>query len=753
VVVAIAAGWTMACATPSEAPPLPRPCDATLGRPNDGALAPSADLYCMQLTPAPGVEGSATVELGRIPGPFTVAVTPEGHHRYRAHLTLEDVPEPETVGGEGLVAWVADATLFPEERLGVVRPGTTELGEISMDKFLVIVTAEADTTAAERSGRILFRATSPSARMQPADLFEFAMGSLPGGGEMESGMGEDPGGAMEGAGMAGGMAMGPDPSGWLLPPMPEGVGMLPRMMTLRPSVGPLEPGDLLPPDAPAPLPARPYEIVRLADGDVFDLEATVVEREIDGHTARMYAYNGQYPGPLIWVEKGTEITVNFTNSIDHPTTVHWHGLRLDNASDGIPGVTQDPVEPGETFTYTLLFPDAGLYWYHPHMREDLQQDGGLYGNMMVRDGAGDTFGPAHREEILMLDDLLVADGGAADGAMAEGGLVQWGRERATHGFMGRFGNRFLVNGAPGWDLRVDRGEVVRFFLTNVANTRTFNLSFVHEETGEEAPLKIVGSDIGTYQYEERVPSIVISPAERYMAHARFDRPGRWLLMNRVRGIDHLFGSFFQESDTLGVVTVGESMAVPAATTVAFDDLRVFRGVRAEIESYREHFDRPVDRELEMVLETQDLPFFMQRLMAVDSAYFHPVEWSGTMPRMNWWSTDHEARWQLLEPSTGRINMDIRWDFELGSIEKIRIRNRRRTLHGMQHPIHFHGQRFLVLSVNGVPNENLVWKDTVLVPVGATIDILLESTNPGEWMAHCHIAEHLESGMMLGFGVS
>jgi len=406
-------------------------------------------------------------------------------------------------------------------------------------------------------------------------------------------------------------------------------------------------------------------------------------------------------------------------------------------------VTQDPVQPGETFTYELTFPDAGLYWYHPHMREDLTQDGGLYGNMMVRDSEGSMYGPAHREEVLMLDDLLIA----------EAGPVQWGRERATHGFMGRFGNRFLVNGAPGWDMEVDRGEVVRFFLTNVANTRTFNLSFVHEASGEVAPLKIVGSDIGTYERESRAESIVISPAERYMAHALFDRPGRWLMLNRVRGIDHLFGTFFQESDTLGVVTVSESMAASAATTSAFDELRAFPTVTADVDRYRPHFDRPVDRELELALETQDIPGFMQRLMTVDSVYFHPVEWSGTMPRMNWWATDHEARWKLVEPSTGRTNMDIRWDFDIGSIEKIRVRNRRESLHAMQHPIHIHGQRFLVLSVNGVPNDNLVWKDTVLIPVGATVDLLLESTNPGEWMVHCHIAEHLESGMMFGFGVS
>lgn len=745
--------FTATCTPPL---PTPRPCDGALGLPNDGILPPSADLYCLPLMPAPGVEGSITVELSRPAGPFTVSVTPDGHHRYEPLVTVTGARLEE--GEEALVAWAADVTLYPEERLGVVSEGTTRLPEIARDKFLIIVTAEADSAATERSGRILFRAQSASARMQPADLYEFSLGSLPGGGSMsmDDGMGgeevagdETAGEATPGPGVAGpevagaGMAGMAGDSEWLLPPMPEGVGMLPRMMTLRPSVGPLLPGELAEADATPPLPARPHQIVRLADGDVFDLEASVVVREIDGHTARMYAYNGQYPGPLIWVEKGTEITVNFTNAIDHPTTVHWHGLRLDNAYDGIPGVTQDPVQPGETFTYRVRFPDAGIYWYHPHMREDLQQDGGLYGNMMVRDETGEMFGPAHREEVLMLDDLL----------MTEEGAVQWGRERATHGFMGRFGNRFLVNGAPGWDLEVDQGAVVRFFMTNVANTRTFNVSFVHAETGDVAPLKIVGSDIGTYQREEPAASVVISPAERYIAHARFDRPGTWLMLNRVRGIDHLFGSFFQEADTLGVVRVGESMAEPAATTEAFEELREFPAVRDEIEGYRRHFDRPVDRQLELALETRDLPFFMERLMTLDSAYFHPVEWSGTMPRMNWWSTDHEARWTLLEPSTGRTNMEIRWDFEIGSVEKIRIRNRRESLHAMQHPIHFHGQRFLVLSVNGVPNENLVWKDTVLVPVGATVDLLVESTNPGEWMAHCHIAEHLESGMMLGFGVS
>ena len=97
-------------------------------------------------------------------------------------------------------------------------------------------------------------------------------------------------------------------------------------------------------------------------------------------------------------------------------------------------------------------------------------------------------------------------------------------------------------------------------------------------------------------------------------------------------------------------------------------------------------------------------------------------------------------------------MDIDWSFDLGDVVKVRLHNERRAFHAMQHPIHIHGQRFLVLSLNGVPNDNLVWKDTFLLPVGATADILLEISNPGDWMMHCHISEHLEAGMRSVFTV-
>jgi FtsP/CotA-like multicopper oxidase with cupredoxin domain len=433
--------------------------------------------------------------------------------------------------------------------------------------------------------------------------------------------------------------------------------------------------------------------------------------------------------------RGSEVTVVLANRLPQPTTVHWHGIRLDNPNDGTPDMTQPAVPPGGEFTYRLRFPDAGVYWYHPHIREDLQQELGLYGNLLVRSRGRDEYGPANREAVLMLDDLLVGDAG----------MVPLGRDSPTHALMGRFGNTLMVNGAPRYVLRVRRGEVVRFFLTNAANARTLNLSF------PGARMKVVGSDVGTFEREQWVESVVIAPAERYVAHVRFDRPGPVALVNRVRGLDHLYGRFFDEVDTLGLVAVGRERVAPELGR-SFEVLRRDTASTAEIERYRRVAERAPVRSLVLMVKTEGLPPLSQRLMQLDSIYFPPVEWSGTMPMMNWASTGRQVRWILRDPETGRENMDIDWHFRRGVPVRIRLVNERRSVHAMQHPIHLHGQRFLVLAVNGVPNWNLVWKDTVLVPAGGTVDILLDPSNSGRWMGHCHIAEHLSAGMMMRFVV-
>jgi len=192
--------------------------------------------------------------------------------------------------------------------------------------------------------------------------------------------------------------------------------------------------------------------------------------------------------------------------------------------------------------------------------------------------------------------------------------------------------------------------------------------------------------------------------------------------------------------------VGEDRAA------AFRTLRRDAALGVEIDRYRKDFDRSVDKELDLTVNIQGLPIPLVTFMTTDTMYFPPVEWNDGMPDMNWVATGRETRWIMRDPATGKENMDIVWHFKQGEVAKIRLFNDPQAMHPMSHPIHFHGQRFLVLDRDGVPTTNFAWKDTVLLPVGSTVDILLEASNPGRWMAHCHIAEHLESGMHMTFTV-
>ena len=676
---------------------------------NNGGSDP--DLYCIELFHRPDVPtASGWAKLGRMPSPFGTRVSTDGHHEFDVTLVISGLPDPSSIGPyTTYVAWATTPLLRPMINLGPVDNGRAALGRVGFDKFLILVTAEASADVDTYQGRLVLRGISASMRMEPEDLLQLT-------------------------GIVGNRGAVETPN-WPAPLPHPLVEMMPGIGDLRPAVTPYAPRT--PTDNPAPH-ARPRDVVTLPDGGTLDLEAAVVTRTINGRTFTMFGFNGQYPGPLIRVPQNATITVNFINRLDLPTAIHWHGIRLDNRYDGVPGVTQDPVPPGDSFRYLIHFPDAGLYWYHPHHREDIQQDLGLYGNMRVDSRNPAYYNPANREEILMLDDLLMT----ADGA----GLVPYGRERATHALMGRFGNLLLVNGEPDYRLTVDRGAVVRFFLTNVSNTRTFNLSF------GEAAIKLVASDVGKFEHETWVDSVVIAPAERYIVDVRFPEAGAVQLANRVQSIDHVFGNFFPETTELGQITVRETQAQPDYAA-SFGTLRAHDEVVAEIDRYRRDFDRPVDHRLLLTLAVNGLPYPLETLLNLDSSFFNPVEWSGTMPRMNWVTTTDQVRWILRDEETGYENLDIDWSFRLGDRVKIRLRNDRTAVHAMQHPIHLHGQRFLVLAQDGVANNNLVWKDTMLLPVGSTADILLELSNPGRWMLHCHIAEHLESGMRLVFDVS
>jgi FtsP/CotA-like multicopper oxidase with cupredoxin domain len=711
-----------------------QPIDATIGAPVQSAVPmcaagddpnASAVLNCMTLVSVPDLPvAQGVVHLRPVPGPFGVSVRPDGRPRYRLVATLSGLPEPRSLGRFTVyVAWAYSLSLDSAVKLGPVTNGVVQLGEISRSQFRILVSAEPSADVRQRGRRLVLRGTSPSARLMAHR--DVVQPSAPGAFRDPT-----PDTARDMRSMHGTPNVGLPR--WPMPPMRAGIAgtAMMGMRGLVPRVAPFRPGGSV--EATTIPLARPRQVVRLVDGDTLGLESGLVRRMIGGKTVVMYGFNGQQPGPLIDVAKGATVVIRFRNGIDQPSSVHWHGVRLDNRSDGAVGVTQDAVEPGSTFTYVVHFPDAGIYWYHPHVREDTQQDLGLYGNLLVRPASGGYFAPVNREQVLMLDDLLVG----------EDGLTPYGAESPTHALMGRFGNTMLVNGEPRYELSVRRREVVRFYLTNASNARLFNMSFAG------ARMKVVGSDVGKFEREEWVPSVVLAPAERYIVDVEFSRAGRVALVNRVQALDHLFGIYTPETDTLGVVRVSDQPVTPSYAR-EFAGLRSNADVASEIAPLRRLFEAPPAHSLVLTMRSQGLPAAVSNmLIGINAA----VEWNDGMAMMNWVATAKEVSWVLRDGETGKENMDIDWRFRVGQVVKIRVFNDPASSHAMDHPLHLHGQRFLVVSRDGVPATNLVWKDTAIVPAGETVDLLVDMANPGRWMIHCHIAEHLGTGMMGVFSV-
>ena len=533
--------------------------------------------------------------------------------------------------------------------------------------------------------------------------------------------------------------------------------------------------------------ARPTEMIRLANGGAIDLRIAPVAKRLRDATMRMLAYNGSIPGPTIRVPEGSEVTVNVTNDSGLVTTVHWHGLRLDNAFDGTHD-TQAPIPVGGTFSYRVRCPDPGLYWYHPHVREDFAQEMGLYANIVVDPADPDYWPPVHREVVLTLDDVLIEDGR----------IAQFGREETNYAVMGRFGNLMLVGGETDLALSARIGEVVRFYLTNTANARVFNVAL------PGARLKLVGGDSGRYEREQWVESIILAPSERAVVDVLFERAGTLAVEHRTP----------KRAYALATIEVGPEPAAPPPGH-SFDLLRHNPEWKVERARMAQYLAAPPDKTLaigaEMDLGAPEGPVTyvcpMHAEVVRDKAGRCPkcgmklvpaavvagakadkkdarghgadehhqmqhddhgnahaahgqedeaggIEWEDDMVDVNRITTSANTRWKFVDRETGAVNHAIQWHFRVGDRIKIRFVNEMESDHPMHHPFHVHGAgRFLVLARGGVAESNLVWKDTVLVRTGETVDILLDVTNPGIWMAHCHISEHHESGMMFSFNVA
>jgi FtsP/CotA-like multicopper oxidase with cupredoxin domain len=581
------------------------------------------------------------------------------------------------------------------------------------------------------------------------------------------------------------------------------------------------------PTDPSGLPeATGPALLELGAGDVLELQVGPVAKHLDDATVRMLGYNGSIPGPTLKVAQGSEVVVHVVNEGDLDTTVHWHGLRLENRYDGVPHETQAPIPVGGEFTYRIQFPDPGLYWYHPHIREDYTQEMGLYGNILVDPAEPDYWPPADRDLVLTLDDILIEDGKVAPFSPSE----------TTYAAMGRFGNLMLVGGQTHYRAAARTGEVLRLWLTNTANTRVFNVRLAG------ARMKLVGGDSGRVERSEFVEEVLLAPSERAVVDVLLDRPGELTLEHRTP----------DRSYPLATVSVAGE---PAATAAAreFEVLREAPELAAERRSLDAWLAAAPDKTLALVAEMDDpaaagavvyacpmhpevisdepgrcpkcgmkllataapvtyacpmhpevtsdqpdrCPKCGMKLLAAqtttgagadhgaemhhsghdpsdqhdhasgmtdhaghDAPHSHGsgsaggIEWEDDMVAVNRQTTAATMHWMFVDRTPGAADTGIDWRFTLGDRVKIRLVNEMDSDHPMHHPFHLHGAgRFLVLARDGQVEPNLVWKDTVLVRTGQTVDILFDVSNPGLWMAHCHIAEHMQSGMMFSFTVA
>ncbi|WP_438016689.1 multicopper oxidase family protein [Sorangium sp. So ce315] len=407
---------------------------------------------------------------------------------------------------------------------------------------------------------------------------------------------------------------------------------------------------------------------------------------LDGRPLEVWAYNGQVPGPTIRVRRGDTLRVTFTNRLPQPTTVHWHGVRVPNAMDGVPGVTQPAVPPGGTFVYEFVPRDAGTFWFHPHLRSSEQVERGLYGVLIVEDPEPT---PYSRDIAWVLDDWRIREG-AIDP-----------RFNTPHDLMhdGRWGNVITVNGSTDERLAVQPGERIRLRLLNAANGRVFAPDF----SGLDA--RVIAVD-GLYAARPLDPAgFELAPGNRIDLDITVpaSTAGR-----QIGVIDR----FTRRPNALASIDVSQGAAVQTPV-----------------------FPSPATAHVPAWRDTDSIAPRSEYVLAARRGGELGIEWT-----LNGAAARHAHD---IEAASGDGHAHEIAALPRGAFSKLRFVNDS----GRLHPIHLHGMFFKVLSRDGRPADEPFFRDTVLVHPREAVDIGVVPLDEGRWMLHCHILEHAEAGMM------
>ncbi len=411
----------------------------------------------------------------------------------------------------------------------------------------------------------------------------------------------------------------------------------------------------------------------------------------------VWGYNGASPGPALRYRPGDTARIRVRNALPRPTTVHWHGLRVPNAMDGVPGLTQDPIPPGGEFLYEFPVRNPGTYWYHPHFQSAEQLDRGLAGAIVVEDAAPY---PVDRDLTWVIDDWRLD---AAGNVREDFGNLH----DASHA--GRLGNVATVNGRIPDPLSVQAGERIRLRLVNVANARVFALQFAGH-----APVVIALDGQAVRPHAPPGGQVVLGPSMR--ADLVLDCAATPGSLHPVR--DRAYPRTPFELTALQYLDDAPLRAGPPPPVPALPapDLPEPDLARAEHHA--------------LVLEGGAMGGMAGAMFHGEHRGIRELARLGKV----WAFNGVVAHGHAVEP----------WlSVATGTSHVLEVENRT----AFPHPLHLHGHPVKVLARDGVASPFPVWRDSVLLMPRERVDLAFVADNPGLWMIHCHIPEHQEAGMM------
>jgi FtsP/CotA-like multicopper oxidase with cupredoxin domain len=422
----------------------------------------------------------------------------------------------------------------------------------------------------------------------------------------------------------------------------------------------------------------------------------------------VWCYDGRVPGPELRLHQGGRVRIVAENRLTEDTTIHWHGLRVPNAMDGAPYVTQPPIASGASFTYEFAVPDAGTYWYHPHAHSSEQIGRGLMGAFIVEE----TAPPAvDRDVVWMLGDWRLDN---------DASIVGGFDNPMEMSMSGRIGNTVTINGRVPGRFLVRSGERIRLRLINAAAARIFGLEFRGLQ-----PLVIAYDGQPVEPQAPEDGRVVLGPAMR--TDLILDATG-------APGSASAVVDTFYDRLSYKLVDVAYSKESPLRERPPDPPRKLAANTMPEPDIAR--------AERHVVTLTGGMMGGMgggMGGMMGGGGMMGSGMMGGSMMRgRSMWAINGVAM-----PADHMAEMKPVLTLSRGKSYILAIDNQT----AWYHPIHLHGHSFRVIARNGRPTKYQEWRDTVLMPPRERADIALVADNPGDWMFHCHILDHQEGGMM------